>query len=121
MWIQLVRKLADQLDGIDVAAYREGEVFDVPAYEAELLIAEEWAISSEPRPSPVGAAGKPLPPAVATDCLKRRTTEQLRRVREAFAARRFDEQSQRRAEDQIREELHDARAKTITSRSTDNG
>src|SRR4051794_7883212 len=40
MQIQLVRKLADYLDGIDVSKCREGENIDLPRSDAELLIAE---------------------------------------------------------------------------------
>lgn len=44
MRVRLVRKLADYLDGIDLSAYEEGDVLDLPRREAELLIAEGWAM-----------------------------------------------------------------------------
>jgi len=44
MRVRLVRKLADNLDGIDVSGYREGDVLDLPAGRAALLIAEQWAV-----------------------------------------------------------------------------
>ena len=44
MLVRLVRKLADNLDGIDVSGYREGDVLDLPAGRAALLIAEQWAV-----------------------------------------------------------------------------
>src|SRR5256885_14383459 len=45
MQIQLIRKLADYLDGIDVSAYRQGDVIELPRRDAELLIAEGWAVA----------------------------------------------------------------------------
>lgn len=42
--------------------------------------------------------------------------DQLRHVREQIERRRFEAQTRRRAEDRLREELHDAQAKTITKR-----
>jgi hypothetical protein len=119
MFIRLIRKLAEQLDGIDMSAHCAGDVFESPQYEAELLIAEAWAVAvEEPR---IGAVNRrvALPrAAVVTTQLKRRTVEQLRHIREAMAAKQFKEQARRRAEDRIRDELHDERAKTITCRST---
>jgi hypothetical protein len=44
MKVRLTRKLADQLDGIDVSSRREGDVFDLPRDHAQLLIAEHWAV-----------------------------------------------------------------------------
>jgi|SRR5947208_10805951 hypothetical protein len=44
MRVRLVRKLADLLDGIDVSAYRSGDVVDLSRRDAELLIAEQWAV-----------------------------------------------------------------------------
>jgi hypothetical protein len=32
MFIRLVRKLAEQLDGIDMSAHRAGDVFELPLY-----------------------------------------------------------------------------------------
>jgi hypothetical protein len=122
MWIRLIRKLADQLDGIDVSAHREGDVFEVPRYEAELLIVEEWAIPSDkPQRDPVLSVSMWSPLVFAMDGVQRRTAEQLRRIREALAVKQFEEQDRRRAEDRFRDELRDARAKTITSHSTDDG
>jgi hypothetical protein len=71
MRVRLVRKLADLLDGIDVSAYRCGDVIDLSRRDAELLIAERWAV---PAPVPV--------------------------------LRTLERQYQRRAEDRIREEIH---------------
>jgi hypothetical protein len=117
MFIRLVRKLAEQLDGIDMSAHCAGDVIEMPRYEADLLIAEEWAVAvDEPRSAALSRVAALPWPVLATTQLKRRTVQQLRCVREGMAARQFKEQAHRRAEDRIREELHDERAKTITGR-----
>jgi hypothetical protein len=43
-YIRLLRKLAERLDGIDVSEYEEGDVLALPQPQAELLIAEGWAL-----------------------------------------------------------------------------
>lgn len=43
MKVVLTRKLADSMDGIDVAAYQVGDVLDLTVSEARLLMAEQWA------------------------------------------------------------------------------
>lgn len=55
MRVRLTRKLADCLDGVDLRAHTTGDVLDLPAREARLLLAEQWAelASSE---APVAAA-----------------------------------------------------------------
>jgi hypothetical protein len=113
--IRLIRKLAAQLNGIDLSAHAVGDVFEAPRYEAELVIAEGWAVAvDEPRTSVV--TREPVRHlTVTTTLLKLRTVEQLRRVREALAVKQLEEQARRRAEDRIRDELHDARAKTISA------
>jgi hypothetical protein len=113
MRIQLVRKLADHLDGVDVSRYREGDVFELSRREAELLIAERWAVSYEPVPKGVRRVSVSPQMAVAADRLNRRTLDQIRRVREEMETRHFEEQERRRAEDRIRDALHDERAKTL--------
>jgi hypothetical protein len=114
MQIQLVRKLANHLDGIDVTAYQQGDVMDLPPREAELLIAERWAIAFYGTATREVRDVSTTPQlAVAADRLARRSLEQMRRFREDMDMRRFGEQERRRAEDRIREELHDEHAKTI--------
>jgi hypothetical protein len=57
MKVRLSRILADYLDGIDVRNHRVGDVIDLPPSEAQLLIAEEWAIPERreaDRPPPAG-------------------------------------------------------------------
>jgi hypothetical protein len=43
MRIRLVRKLASAIDGVDISDYAVGDVIDLPAGEARLLLAEGWA------------------------------------------------------------------------------
>ena len=50
--VQLIRKLAEHIDGIDLSSYDVGDVFDLPRREAELLIREGWAVPFE-QPSTV--------------------------------------------------------------------
>jgi len=44
MKVRLTKKLADQLDGVDVADRREGDVLDLPLREARMLVEERWAM-----------------------------------------------------------------------------
>lgn len=43
MKVVLTRKLADCIDGVDVAHYRVGDVMELAPKNAHLLIAERWA------------------------------------------------------------------------------
>jgi hypothetical protein len=43
--IKLIRKLADKIDGVDVSRYSVGDTLQVPADQARLLVAEQWAIA----------------------------------------------------------------------------
>ncbi|HJZ76644.1 MAG TPA: hypothetical protein VKE51_33140 [Vicinamibacterales bacterium] len=114
MRIRLVRKLASYLDGVDVSARREGDVFDLSRREAELLIAERWAEPFfEPPADEVRGVSFEPERAMAADRNRRRTLDQIRRFREAMETTSVAGQQHRRAEDRIREELHDARATTI--------
>ena len=114
MQIQLVRKLANHLDGIDVSAYRQGDVLDLPRRQAELLIAERWAIAYYgPAAREVRDLSAAPQLATAADRNARRSLDQIRRFREEMDTKRCAEQERRRAEDRIREELHDEHAKTI--------
>lgn len=118
MQIQLVRKLANYLDGIDVTAVQQGDVVDLPRRDAELLIAERWAIAYyAPAAREIRFVSTTPQLALAADALVRRSLEQIRRLREERDTRRYEEQERRRAEDRFRDELHDERAKTITGES----
>jgi hypothetical protein len=115
MWIRLVRKLAEVLDGIDVSNYAEGDALDLPRAEAELLIAERWAVPLR-RVREVRAMSVAASRAVAADApLRRRTVERLRRIPHDIDTDDPEQQPRRRAEDHIREELHDARATLVVA------
>ncbi len=64
MKVVLVRKLAERMDGIDVRAHRVGDVLNLSGAEAQLLVAEHWAI-------PDRRVEHDLPP----DVERRRTTD----------------------------------------------
>jgi len=44
MRVRLTRKLAAQIDDVDLKGREVGDVFDLPPLEARLLLAEEWAV-----------------------------------------------------------------------------
>jgi hypothetical protein len=44
MKVVLLRKLAEEMDGVDVSGYTAGDIVDLPRADARLLIAEQWAI-----------------------------------------------------------------------------
>jgi hypothetical protein len=112
MRVRLTRKLAECVDGVDLSRSREGDVLELSAHDAALLISERWAV-------PVAAAAESRRSSirfvreVAADSAVRRTTDQLRRVREQMELHRFEQQEARRAEDRIRDEIHDARARIV--------
>jgi hypothetical protein len=116
--VRLTRKLAQCLDGIDLRRHRQGDIIDLPRAQAELLIAEAWA---QPLAGDRRRRNQPAwhEFAVAADQEVHhptRTVEQLRRVRQQMDRQRFELEERRRIEDRIREELHDARARTISRR-----
>jgi hypothetical protein len=43
MRVRLLRKLAERIDGVDLSNQAVGDVMDLPAPKAQLLIAEGWA------------------------------------------------------------------------------
>jgi hypothetical protein len=43
--VRLTRKLAERIDGVDLAGFHVGDVLDLPPEEARLLLAEAWAIA----------------------------------------------------------------------------
>ncbi len=52
MEVRLTRKLADAIDGVDLSAFRVGDVLQLPWRSAWLLIAEGWAEMIERRRGP---------------------------------------------------------------------
>ena len=67
MRVRLVRKLAEELDGIDVSSYNEGDVIELPRAEARLLIAEHWAMPFRGPKEDVRRASTPHERSVAAD------------------------------------------------------
>ena len=115
MRIRLTRKLADYLDGVDLSACKEGDVVELSDHDAELLIAEGWATpGDDPRPAPDektlakehASVGHDAPSLAAA-------LEHLHRACEDIAHHRLPAHEHRRAEDRIREEIHDERSTTI--------
>jgi hypothetical protein len=118
MRIRLDRKLADHLDGIDVSRYHEGDVLDLPRADAELLIAERWARPVRPPPHEVREHSAAREYAVVADHPGRRALAQLRRLCDEMDTNRFTQHDGRRVDDRIREELREARSKTIHDSET---
>jgi hypothetical protein len=108
MQIRLTRKLADYLDGIDLSEYRAGDVISMSPWQMRLLIAEGWAerISDDVRSASCHFA-------VAAEKATRRAIDQLHRALQRIGEQRFAKNTRRRAEDRIREDLHDSLARTI--------
>jgi hypothetical protein len=44
MRVRVTRKLAECVDGVDLSRCREGDVIDLTEPEAQLIIAEQWAV-----------------------------------------------------------------------------
>ena len=44
MRIRLLKKLATEIDGVDLSDHDVDDVIDLPARQAKLLLAEGWAI-----------------------------------------------------------------------------
>jgi hypothetical protein len=57
MRVQVIRKFADVIDGIDLSAVHVGDIIDLNAREAALLVVEGWARELPPaaRQLPAGA------------------------------------------------------------------
>ena len=68
MKVRLTRKLAEQLDGVDLSPYEVGDVLDLSAPDARLLIAERWADPCETRAN----ASRPQARAAAAERARKR-------------------------------------------------
>lgn len=44
MRVRLTRKLAERLDGVDLTEYKVGDILNLTTSDAQLLVAEQWAI-----------------------------------------------------------------------------
>jgi hypothetical protein len=47
MRIRLTRKLAEAVDGIDLSLHHVGDWIDVSEHDADMLIAEGWALPTD--------------------------------------------------------------------------
>ena len=101
--VHLTRKLADRVDGVDLVDRREGDTFDLPDPEAELLVAEGWATRSvDLRECSFALSG-----ADAVD-LARRVTRQVDQ-------HDGEPQPHRRFEDRVLDELREQREQVVGS------
>src|SRR3954470_2819551 len=110
MWIQLTRKLADFLDGVDVSHRQVGDVFELPTSEAHLLIAENWAQAHIPpitRSSIVHASHPAHLDNLTVSARVPATTLRQHHIRLPLNRLIALDHDRRRAEDRIRDEIHD--------------
>ena len=68
MRVQLIRKLADRINGIDLSGRIPGDVLDMSERDAASLVAEGWAVREgagveSGSSSPARTAGSKLPTA----------------------------------------------------------
>ena len=56
VWVLLLKKLAEHIDGVDLTSYAPGQRVFVSEQEARLLIAEEWAEPVDPPVQPASPA-----------------------------------------------------------------
>jgi hypothetical protein len=115
MRVRLIRKLADRIDGVDVSAYEVGDVIDLSAREAKLLLAEQWAVRSPEVPTrETRHRSTAVEAAVAADAPGRQSAvKQLQRVSDQLDSGRFEEHRSRRTEDRVLQELQDASGRNI--------
>jgi len=65
--VRLIKKLAECLDGVDLARCHVGDALNLPAHDAHLLIAERWATPAERRHTKMGRSGNERRRATADD------------------------------------------------------
>ena len=127
--VRLIRKIAEHVDGVDVTGHAVGETFELTSAEAALLVAEGWAVLASgdgagrhgggDGTAPTGGGDGKSPGFFGTgdregELTLAQTLQRLGELRaEIEQRRRTTEYDRRRAEDVIREELRDSRAKTI--------
>jgi hypothetical protein len=66
MRVRVVRKLAEWVDGIDLRHCTVGDLIDLPDSQAQIIVAEGWALFARRAADCIGstAPGEPLPSAV---------------------------------------------------------
>ena len=66
MRVQLIRKLANRLNGVDLTPYTVGEAIDLPERAAAIVLSEGWALpvrAALPLDDREGLGGPPDSPA----------------------------------------------------------
>jgi hypothetical protein len=108
--------LAERADGVDLSAYREGDTLELPSREAKVLIAEQWAIpAGNHTAQEIRQYSFTFPLAEAADTVRSRIVEPLRSFAQQLQQHKFDPQPHRRAEDRVRDDLHEQRARVSTA------
>lgn len=64
MYVRLKSKLAEMMEGVDLSAYAEGDVFQLDERDATLLIKGGWAVRVDDERVSVNPARRP---AIAAD------------------------------------------------------
>jgi hypothetical protein len=72
--VRLTRRLAESIDGIDLAGRRVGDIFEVTAEQARILEAEQWAVVCD---RTVDGPAMPQESTSRRDLLKRAVAEAL--------------------------------------------
>ena len=67
MRVRLIKKLAECLDGVDLTRRHVGDALNLPAREAQLLIAEQWATPAERRRTIMSRSGNERRSGTADD------------------------------------------------------
>lgn len=74
--VRLIKKLAECLDGVDLARYHVGDALNLTAHDAQLLIAEHWATPAERRHTKMDRSGNERRRATADDRSERSSKRQ---------------------------------------------
>jgi hypothetical protein len=56
--LRLTKKLAEEIDGVDLHGHEVGDVVDLPPQEATLLMAEQWAFPERRRDRPLSSSSE---------------------------------------------------------------
>ena len=118
MKVRLTRKLAECVDGVDLSSYREGDVLALSSREAELLVAEGWALPVNRAHREVRGHSTGIMRAQAADTQRDANRERLQTVRRVVDLGSFEPHAYRRIEDHLRDELHDVHARVINGSAT---
>lgn len=108
MWVRLTRRLATCIDGVDLSTHQIGDVFEVSRHDGELLIAEAWAVNLRRRP-----AEPRVKRLKARDRRVASLIGQLRSIARQIERRFIQSHEQRRVDDLVRDQWHDAHARVV--------